>query len=419
MPHIPDRSPDQHGGGPGGQASASPVSWPPLLLAILLWLCSAPFAWPTAAPAAERPAVGVCLAGRPPVRVNADTPFVPASTVKILTALIALETLGPDHRFTTSFFLDRDTLWIKGSGAPILVSEEVRRIAERLRERGLPEITAIGIDESAFDLEGPWPSPSANPYDAAPAALLVNFGTVFVERRHGRIVSAEPQTPTLPLMRILGTAVGPGEPQRLNVNRFGVPAHRYAGELFRALLGPRATTARIVSGRIPPGCQPFYQHRSERNVRQAVAAMLRFSTNVIANQLFLASGAAAYGQPATWGKARRLAREFLARAGVPPSGCAVREGSGLSRRNRMTPRAMIRILRRFAPYRDLLPARGRDRVKSGTLAGVANYAGYLACNGDWLPFTIFTRGRPRSERDRWLNRLRLQCGQGAGEKTGP
>ncbi len=368
----------------------------------------------------QRPSVGVFLAGRAGARLNVDRPFTPASTIKILTALIAFDALGPEYRFATEFYLCKNTLWIKGSGDPLLVSEEIARIAAHLTRLGLPKISAIGIDETAFALEEPWPSPSANPYDAAPAALLVNFNTAFVTRHGKQIRSAERQTPTLPLMRQLAEALDKkDEARRLNVNRFGIPAHRYAGELFRALLGPQATGAAILTGVVPAEAQPLYRHRSSSTVRQAVAAMLRYSTNVIANQLFLASGGTKYGHPATWSKARRLARAYLDRIGVPAAACSVVEGSGLSRNNQMTPRAMIRLLTAFAPYRDLLPGRGDLRLKSGTLDGVANYAGYLACGNDWLPFAVFSRGQPRQERDIWLNRLRRQCQKGAEEKRSP
>ena len=367
----------------------------------------------------QRPSVGVLLAGRAGPRLNVDRLFTPASTIKILTALIAFDALGPEYRFATEFYLCKNTLWIKGSGDPLLVSEEIARIAAHLTRLGLPQLSAIGIDGTAFALEEPWPSPSANPYDAAPAALLVNFNTAFVARQGRQIRSAERQTPTLPLMRQVAKALDEDGARRLNVNRFGIPAHRYAGELFRALLGPQATGAAILTGVVPAGAQLLYRHRSSSTVRQAVAAMLRYSTNVIANQLFLASGGKKYGYPATWSKARRLARAYLDRTGVPAAACFVVEGSGLSRNNQVTPRAMIRLLAAFAPYRDLLPGRGDLRLKSGTLKGVANYAGYLACGNDCLPFVVFSRGRPRHERDIWLNRLRRECQKGAEEKRAP
>ncbi|MDF3062888.1 MAG: D-alanyl-D-alanine carboxypeptidase, partial [Microvirga sp.] len=42
------------------------------------------------------------------VAQNANKPFVPASVTKIVTAWLAMEVLGPDYRFATRFYLDRD-----------------------------------------------------------------------------------------------------------------------------------------------------------------------------------------------------------------------------------------------------------------------------------------------------------------------
>ena len=59
---------------------------------------------------------------------NADTPFVPASVTKIVTAWLALEVLGADYRFETRFYLDaKRVLYVKGGGDPYLISEELAR----------------------------------------------------------------------------------------------------------------------------------------------------------------------------------------------------------------------------------------------------------------------------------------------------
>ena len=58
------------------------------------------------------------------VAQNADQPFVPASVAKIVTAWLAMETLGGDYRFETRFYLDRERkLYVRGGGDPFLISE--------------------------------------------------------------------------------------------------------------------------------------------------------------------------------------------------------------------------------------------------------------------------------------------------------
>jgi len=74
---------------------------------------------------------------------NATIPRIPASTLKLLTALAALHTLGPDYRFVTDFYLDEDSnLKIKGFGDPLMISETISLIAEGIGNR-----TGGGIED--------------------------------------------------------------------------------------------------------------------------------------------------------------------------------------------------------------------------------------------------------------------------------
>ena len=74
-----------------------------------------------------------------------DTPLTPASNMKILTAMAALETFGPTWRFETPLFADRlpdadgrvGTLYLQGSGDPVLNSEDWWRMAADLHRHGL------------------------------------------------------------------------------------------------------------------------------------------------------------------------------------------------------------------------------------------------------------------------------------------
>ena len=56
-----------------------------------------------------------------------DELFIPASTIKIATALTAIKVLGPSYRFKTDFFLEGNSnLVIRGNGDPFLTSEYIR-----------------------------------------------------------------------------------------------------------------------------------------------------------------------------------------------------------------------------------------------------------------------------------------------------
>ncbi len=118
---------------------------------------------------------------------NADQPFVPASVTKIVTAWLAMEVLGGDYRFETSFYLDKNrVLYVRGGGDPFLISEELARLApELVAAIGKAPITGIVLDASYYpsDLRIPGIEASQEAYDALNSALAVNFNTIAELRR--------------------------------------------------------------------------------------------------------------------------------------------------------------------------------------------------------------------------------------------
>jgi len=318
---------------------------------------------------------------------NPDEPLVPASILKIATALAALEILGPAYRFTTGFYQNPGgDLFIRGGGDPFLTSEEVALVVEGLRLAGLRPVRDIVVDDTAYELPGPadGTGTSTNPYDAGNAALAVNFNTIhFAVAAVGLVRSAEPQTPTLPLMEETGRHLAPGR-YRLNITgaaQLEATTARHAGELFRAMLtGPGgADHGQIKRAPVPAALAPLYVHHSSRALADLLQPLLRYSNNFIVNQLFLACGAKVYGYPATWAKGAAAVNGVLHdKLGLTNHDLRLVEGSGLSRQNRLTPRAMLGILDAFKPYARTLPGDKQGRlVKSGTLTGVYSYAGYL------------------------------------------
>ncbi|HSM73945.1 MAG TPA: D-alanyl-D-alanine carboxypeptidase, partial [Desulfobacterales bacterium] len=106
--------------------------------------------------------------GRVLLAANADRQLVPASILKVLTALSALHYLGPDFRFETDFYLDPDdNLIVRGSGDPLLVSEVLTAITAALASR-LERFNDLVLDAGFFaqPLRVPGVSTSPQPHDA-------------------------------------------------------------------------------------------------------------------------------------------------------------------------------------------------------------------------------------------------------------
>ena len=329
--------------------------------------------------------------GRVVISRHADRAMVPASTMKILTALVAIDRWGLDHRFHTDFFLDDDDrLWVKGYGDPYLVSEELERIAKALKARGVRKVAGVGTDDSYFDpgVEIRGRSSSSNPYDAPVTALAANFNTVNVVNRGGKVRSAEAQTPLTPLARGFGQRLGTGK-HRVNLKQRD-KAVRYFGELLSAKLeqagipvggGPR-------SGRVPAGARKVYRHENSRDLRTVVAAMLEFSNNFIANGLFLNLADRGDGRPLSTSRAQRAFSGWVDKT-FGWRGYRIDDGAGLSRGNRLSARQLVEAVSAFAPYMDLLPQQNaRVRAKTGTLRGVSCYAGFVKRGGRWEPFGL-------------------------------
>ena len=121
---------------------------------------------------------------------NSTTRLVPASTLKVLTALCAIETLGETFRFSTIFFLDQQgTLTIKGGGDPLLTSGELPGLAHQLgqylKDRRVFKLRKLVLDTTFFapDITIPGTGQSQNPYDAPVGALSVNFNTVAFQKK--------------------------------------------------------------------------------------------------------------------------------------------------------------------------------------------------------------------------------------------
>jgi D-alanyl-D-alanine carboxypeptidase/D-alanyl-D-alanine-endopeptidase (penicillin-binding protein 4) len=337
--------------------------------------------------------------GRTLYALNPDKPMVPASILKIVTADAALHYLGEGYRFTTAFMLSPENdLYVIGKGDPHLVSEELARIAKRLKVKGLKRIRHIFLDDSYFqpDLLLHGTNRSLNPYDAYNGALCVNFNTIFVRiGSDGKVRSAEPQTPLTDFARKVALRSGMRGNVRINLTQSPEQCLLYAGELLKSFLERSSIR---VEGSIarsevnPERFRLLYVHRSRSNLSGVLKKMFEYSNNFIANQIFLTLGAVRYGPPATVEKSRRVMVDFLNHLDLP--GPRMEEGSGISRRNRLSAAHMIKVLEHFKSYRCLLSRKDPAWIKTGTLSDVKSMAGYLAGNySEPLSFVIILNGK--------------------------
>ena len=311
---------------------------------------------------------------------NQAKKLVPASTIKILTALAALNHFGPSYRFTTEFYRDSiQNIKVKGYGDPLLTSEILKDSADYL-SRKIPRFQDLILDNTYFSshIRIPGCGNSTNPYDAPVGALCANFNTVFFRRdRKGRIISAERQTPMTPFARdrIRSLGLDRGRHTFLDNSR---DAARYAGELLLYFLRKRGVKSQtnILFGPVKPDDTLIYAYESIFTLETVVQKMLKSSSNFMANQILIALGASVYGPPGTLTKGVSAVVDY-AKNKLRLKNIKIVEGSGVSRKNRISALDMLTILKQFKPYRHLLKRNDNVLYKTGSLKGVRTKVGYM------------------------------------------
>src|SRR5829696_8825457 len=312
---------------------------------------------------------------------NADRPFVPASVAKIVTAWLAMEVLGADHRFETRFYLDGNrVLYIRGGGDPFLVSEELAQLASALVAAiGKQPLSGIVLDASYYpsDIRIPGIEDTDEAYDALNSALAVNFNTIYAVRKGQMVYSAEEQTPITPLAISQFLARGPQGRGRISLTQDPTVSLHYAGELIAAFIEQAggSVKGKITTGTVPGGLEPVYVHRQSRALSDILAELLLHSNNYIADQVFLEIGGHRLGGPVSLEKSLQVANEMLVRHGLAES-IHLEEGSGISRGNGFTARGLAQLLHLFEPHATLLRHGDGAHFKTGTFSGVRSLAGY-------------------------------------------
>ena len=300
----------------------------------------------------------------------------PASTMKLVTAITALDRLGGDYQLRTSLYYTgrvsnrtlRGNLYCVGGMDPAFEKADMQAFVESLRKLDIDTIRGqIVADYSMKDetrLGEGWCWDDDNP-ELSP--LLIERKDRFVERFF----------------------------QELRTAGYYVDAPFAEGALPNG--------AMILCSRFHP-------------LEQILTKMMKESDNLYAEAVYYQIAASGGIKRASADKARQWERKLVSRIGLNPGEYKFADGSGLSLYNYVTAELMVGLLRYAWQKQDIYPrllaslpiagvdgtlekrmqktvAQGNVRAKTGTLTGISSLAGYCtASNGHLLCFSIINQG---------------------------
>lgn len=300
----------------------------------------------------------------------------PASTMKLLTAITAIDKLGGSYQFKTDLCYTGEVtdgtlsgnIYCVGGFDPRFNIDDMRAFVESIRKMGVDTIRGtIYADKSMKD-----------------------------EAQYGEGWCWDDDNPILsPLL----------------VGRKDVFIDRFVQELREAGIVVDAFTGQ---GRKPDDA--FCICRRFHTIDQVLMRMLKESDNLYAESMFYQIGAASGNQPATAHSARSVMNRLIKKVGLDPKRYNIADGSGLSLYNYVTAELEVRLLRYAFKNNNIylhlhpsLPQAGTDGTlrkrmtspftqgnvyaKTGTLSGISSLAGYCtAANGHRLAFAIINQG---------------------------
>ncbi|PIR24775.1 MAG: D-alanyl-D-alanine carboxypeptidase/D-alanyl-D-alanine-endopeptidase [Deltaproteobacteria bacterium CG_4_10_14_0_2_um_filter_43_8] len=394
--------------------------------------------------------------------IHADELLSPASTAKIVTTVATLSLLGPQYTLPTYFYADQaprqgkiKNLYIKGTGDPFIVNEQLWRMVHNLAIAGVESIEGdIIIDNSFFDAYD-YPSSGQNSmraYGAQTAAFSTNFNSIALhlfptQNNAPARVIMDPPIQTIKLINRVKT----GKKYTIHFDSMvangietitisgSLPASMKRKTIYRSVANPLAAAGgtllyfldqhgiehrehiQIRNEKVPASASLILKEES-KSLSLLLRDMNKFSNNFVAEQLTKHLGAVKYGFPGSTEKGIRAMHSFFTAKNIPLDGMQVENGSGLSNKTRLTARQLVSMLeiayQDFSLRSDLMqslsvfgvdgtlkhwggneahPLYGQLKAKTGTLSGTSALAGFVPLkNGEVAVFALIANGFRKS-----------------------
>lgn len=319
---------------------------------------------------------------------NVTQPFVPASTMKILTAEAALLFLGPEYRFSTQLLTDaksikggvlQGNLYVVLTGDPSLTFDDINELMQTLKSQQIHAVSGnVYIDNSAYDKRfyGPgWDGKDKGYCYAAPisasiinhnclpfkvspsrvgqAAQLVKSPSHFYPDIRNSVVtkSNKARSCGLHFSKEAGQAVTldgcmPRGQSDWGINYVVTDIPDYNRKLFKSVLQKSGVKVygSVTFGSAPLKLSAIGTHSSVP-LRDLITEMLKKSDNIIAGALFKKIGQLYSHAPGSWENGSLAVSAILSdKAKLDNKGLRILDGSGLSSSNLTTPSQLMQVL---------------------------------------------------------------------------
>lgn len=302
----------------------------------------------------------------------------PASTMKSLVALTALDKLSSYYQFHTKLAYDgtitdgvlTGNIYCIGGFDPLFDSRDMQAFVDSVKALGIHTIQGILIADVSM-MDGPrwgigwcWDDDEYNP---PLFPLLVNGQDKFMQVFQSKLREAQITPPVL-----------------------------------------------VVRGETPATAKELCVR--SHGIQEVLQPMLKDSDNLCAEALFYQLAAFQRSKHATADDARAVVNQFISKLGLHPAYYNIADGCGLSLYDYLSPELEIALLKYAYAHQDIYkvfyPAlaiggvdgtldyrmhnkalKGAVHAKTGTLTGVSALAGYTtAPNGHLLAFSIMNNG---------------------------
>ncbi|MEB0139400.1 MULTISPECIES: D-alanyl-D-alanine carboxypeptidase/D-alanyl-D-alanine-endopeptidase [unclassified Undibacterium] len=325
---------------------------------------------------------------------NATLSMSPASTMKLVTSLVALEQLGPAFRWKTRILADaapqkeilKGNLYLRGGGDPNLTAENFASMLRALRAQGIRKISGdVILDRSYFspqraDLNAPQFDQNPNAYyNVIPDALLINSNISAITLSSGSDkIDARMQTPLdkiqfdnhlhfndkpcstweselqpavadLQRKEQIAISLSGGFPRHCQVTAYLnlIDRNQYIAHLLRGLWTEMGGS---WQGRVRDGITPdqavLLHERISDSLADTVRIINKSSDNAMARMVYLTLGAESLSKISTDSAAEAALRirAWFAAHQIDATGLVLDNGSGLSRSERISATQLAALL---------------------------------------------------------------------------